>query len=100
MPCRPVDPDKVKRRIALLRNHKDAIASRDFYTVPTASPRILYMPFAIGCGRRRTVHSNVTPNPTSASVIQQLCEVFRKPTFIFPARPRAGKTMRPKRDRD
>ncbi len=76
MPRRPVDPDKVKRWMAFLRNHKDAIAAMDFFTVPTASLRMLYVLFVIEHGRRRIVHFNVTPNPTSAWVIQQLRESF------------------------
>ena len=76
MPRRPVDPDKVKRWMAFLRNHKDAIAAMDFFTVPTASLRMLYVLFVIEHGRRCIVHFNVTPNPTSAWVIQQLREAF------------------------
>jgi len=76
MPSQPVDSDKVKRWIAFLRNHKDAIAAMDFFTVPTASLRMLYAFFVIEHGRRRVVHFNVTPNPTSAWVIQQLRESF------------------------
>jgi hypothetical protein len=41
LPRRPVDPDKVKRWIAFLRNHQDAIAAMDLFTVPTASLRML-----------------------------------------------------------
>ncbi len=42
MPRRPADPDQVKRWIAFLHNHKDAIAAMDFFTVPTISLRVLY----------------------------------------------------------
>ena len=66
MPRKPVDPDKVKRWMAFLRNHKDAIAAMDFFTVPTASLRMLYVLFVIEHGRRRIVHFNVTSHPTSA----------------------------------
>lgn len=76
MPRQPVDPDKVKRWVAFLRNHKDALAAMDFFTVPTASLRILYVLFVIEHGRRRIVHFNVTSNPTLAWVIQQLREAF------------------------
>ncbi len=76
MPRRPVDPDKVKRWMAFLRNHKEAIAAMDFFTVPTVSLRMLYVLFVIEHGRRHIVHFNVTPNPTSAWVIQQLRESF------------------------
>jgi putative transposase len=76
MPRRPVEPDKVKRWIAFLRNHKDGIAAMDFFTVPTASLRVAYVLFIIQHDRREIVHFNVTFNPTSAWVIQQLRESF------------------------
>ena len=76
MPRRPVEPDKVKRWIAFLRNHKDAIAAMDFFTVPTVSFQVLYVLFVIDHGRRCVLHFNLTPNPTSAWVIQQLRESF------------------------
>jgi len=76
MPRRPVNPDKVKRWVAFLRNHKDAITAMDFFTVPTASLRVLYVLFVIEHGRRRVVHFNVTFHPTSAWVVQQLREAF------------------------
>jgi hypothetical protein len=75
-PRRPVEPDKLKRWLAFLRNHKDALSAMDFFTVPTASLRILYVLFVIEHGRRRVRHFNVTFHPTSASVIQQLRESF------------------------
>ena len=76
MPRRPGDPNEVKRWMAFLRNHRDAITVMDFFTVPTASLRMLYVLFVIEQGRRRIVHFNVTPNPTSACEIQQLREAF------------------------
>ena len=76
MPRRPADPAQVKRWLAFLHNHKDVIAAMDFFTVPTVSLRMLYVLFVIEHGRRRIVHFNVTSNPTSAWVIQQLREAF------------------------
>lgn len=55
--------------MAFLQNRKDAI-------VATASLRMLYVLFVIEHQRRRVVHFNVTPNPTSAWEIQQLRELF------------------------
>jgi len=40
IPRRPLEPDKVKRWMAFLRNHKAAIAAMDFFTVPTTSFRV------------------------------------------------------------
>ncbi len=76
MPRCPADPAQLKRWLAFLRNHKDGIAAMDFFTVPTASLRMLYVLFVIEHRRRHIVHFNVTPNPTSAWVIQQLREAF------------------------
>ena len=76
MPRRPTDPDRVKRCVAFLRNHKDDIAAMDLFTVPTASLRLLYGFFVIEHGRRRIVHFNATFHPTSAWVMQQLREAF------------------------
>ncbi len=73
---KPVEPDQVKRWVAFLHNHKDAIAAMDFFTVPTASLRLLYAFFVIDHGRRHILHFNATYNPTAAWVIQQLREAF------------------------
>ena len=48
----------------------------DFFTVPTASLKVLYVFFVIEHGRRRVLHVNATLNPTAAWVIQQLREAF------------------------
>jgi putative transposase len=76
LPRRPTDPDRVKRWVAFLRNHKDDIAAMDLFTVPTASLRVLYGFFIIEHGRRHIVHFNATFPPTSAWVMQQLREAF------------------------
>ena len=76
MPRRPAEPDQVKRWIAFLHNHKDAVAAMDFFTVPTISLRVLYGFFVIEHGRRHVLHFNATFNPTAAWVIQQLREAF------------------------
>ncbi len=76
MPRRPADPDQVKRWIAFLHNHKDAIAAMDFFTVSTISLRVLYGFFVIEHGRRHVLHFNATFNPTAAWVVQQLREAF------------------------
>ena len=56
VPRRPrVGPDKLKRWLVFLRNHRDAITAMDFFTVPTASLRVLYVLLVIEHGRRRVV---------------------------------------------
>jgi len=48
----------------------------DFFTVPTATFRVLYCFFVIEQGRRRILHFNVTQHPSSDRVVQQLREAF------------------------
>ena len=59
-----------------LDNHVDCLGSIDFFTVPTATFRVLYG-FVVLChARRRIVHANVTPNPTERWTAQQIVEAF------------------------
>jgi putative transposase len=61
---------------AFLKNHREAIAAMDFFTVPTATFRVLDCFFVISHGRRRILHFNATEHPTSQWIVQQLREVF------------------------
>ncbi len=72
----PKDPQPAKRWLAFLRNHREAIAAMDFFTVPTLTFGVLYCFFIIGHDRRRILHFNVTRHPTSAWIVQQLREAF------------------------
>jgi len=72
----PRDPEPAKRWLAFLRNHREAIAAMDFFTVPSISFRLLYCFFVISHDRRQILHINVTRHPTSTWVIQQLREAF------------------------
>src|SRR5271156_3410212 len=72
----PRDPEPAKRWLAFLRNHREAIAAMDFFTVPTLTFGVLYCFFVISHGRRRILHCNVTKHPTSLWVVQQLREAF------------------------
>ena len=72
----PRDPDRAKRWLAFLRNHREAIAAMDFFTVPTITFGVLYCFFVIRHDRRRILHVNVTKHPTSVWVVQQLREAF------------------------
>jgi hypothetical protein len=76
MPRRRPDPRKVRRWMTFLRNHEDAIAAMDLFTVPTVRLRVLHCFFVIGHGHRRVLHFDATFSPTSAWVIQQLREAF------------------------
>ena len=59
-----------------LHNHSDAIAAMDFFTVPTATFRVLYVFFVIHHERRRVLHFSVSANPDTDFIIQQLREAF------------------------
>jgi putative transposase len=72
----PRSPDPAKRWLAFLRNHREAIAAMDFFTVPTITFGMLYCFFVISHDRRRIVHFNVTGYPTSCWIVQQLREAF------------------------
>ena len=68
--------DPKKSWLTFLQNHREAIVALDFFTVPTATFRLLYCLFVIEHGRRRVLHFNVTAHPTADWVLQQLREVF------------------------
>jgi transposase InsO family protein len=59
-----------------LNNHRHSIAAMDFFTVPTATFRVLYVLIVIGHRRRDVAWFGVTSCPTTAWVIQQLREAF------------------------
>src|SRR5258705_7935118 len=76
LPKLDVGADPYQRWMTFLRNHRDLIAAMDFFVVPTASFRLLYVWFALDHGRRRILHFNVTANPSARWVIHQLREAF------------------------
>ncbi len=49
----PRRPEPTERWLAFLRNHREAIAAMDFFTVPTLAFSMLYCFFLIGHDRRR-----------------------------------------------
>jgi hypothetical protein len=70
------DANPPKRWLAFLRNHREAIAAMDFFTVPTVTFRVLYCFFVISHDRRQILHFNVTRHPASAWIVQQVREAF------------------------
>jgi putative transposase len=72
----PRDADPVKQWLTFLRNHREAIAAMDFFTVPTLTFGVLYCFFVIGHDRRKILHFNVTRNPHALWVVQQLREAW------------------------
>ena len=59
-----------------LENHAKDIVSVDFFTVPTATFRVLYVFVILSNTRRRIVHFNVTEFPTAVWTGQQIVEAF------------------------
>ena len=59
-----------------LENHATELVSVDFFTVPTATFRILYVLVILHHERREIVHFNVTEHPTAQWTAQQLVEAF------------------------
>jgi transposase InsO family protein len=64
----------VKRWLTFLRNHREAIAAMDFFTVPTLTFGVLYCFFVIGHDRRKILHFHVTRNPDTLWIVRQLRE--------------------------
>ncbi len=69
-------PERRQNWLTFLRNHREVIVAMDFFTVPTATFRVLYVWFAIRHSRREIVHWSVTESPTAPWVVQQLRETF------------------------
>jgi hypothetical protein len=72
----PRRPDVPKHWMTFLRNHREAIAAMDFFTVPTLSFGVLYCFFVISHSRRKILRCNVTRNPTALWIVQQLREAW------------------------
>jgi len=59
-----------------LTNHAKDIVSIDFFTVPTARFRVIYVFLVLDNARRKILHFNVTTNPTAVWTGQQMVEAF------------------------
>ncbi len=79
---RPKPPSQTWR--TFLKNHADQIAcgehcrtaAIDFFTVPTATFRVLYCFVVLWHDQRRVAHFNVTRNPTAEWTARQITEAF------------------------
>lgn len=72
----PPRPESRQNWRTFMKNHREVIAAMDFFTVPTASFRLLYVLFVIRHGRRDIAHWNITEHPSARWVSQQLREAF------------------------
>ena len=59
-----------------LTNHIEQTASIDFFTVPTATFRVLFVFVVLSHARRRVLHFGVTEHPTEEWTVQQIREAF------------------------
>ena len=59
-----------------LTNHLAQTAAIDFFTVPTATLRVLFVFVVLAHERRRVLHFGVTEHPTQEWTIQQMREAF------------------------
>src|SRR5258708_4927468 len=74
MPRRPKPPSQTWR--TFLQNHLADLVSVDFFVVPTATFRVLYVFVVLMHHRRQVVHFNVTDSPTAAWTAQQIVDAF------------------------
>ena len=74
MPRRRKPPSQRWR--AFLQNHTKDLVSIDFFVVPTATFRVLYVFLVLEHERRRIVHFNVTDAPSAQWTGQQLVNAF------------------------
>lgn len=61
---------------AFLTNNARDIVSIDFFTVPTATFRVLFVFLLLSNERRKVIHFNVTESPTAAWTGQQIVNAF------------------------
>jgi len=57
-----------------LENHAKELIALDFFTVPTATFRVLFVLIILSHDRRRILHFNVTAHPTAGWTARQLVE--------------------------
>jgi putative transposase len=63
-----------------LDNHLCSLASIDFFTVPTATFRVLFVFLVLAHARRRVVHFNITEFPSATWTAHQIIEAFPEDT--------------------
>ena len=69
-----------------LENHAKELVAIDFFTVPTATFRVLFVLVILSHDRRRILHFNATEHPTAAWTARQLFEAFGlddAPSFLL-----------------
>jgi transposase InsO family protein len=69
-------PESSQTWRTFLANHVPALVSIDFFTVPTARLRVLFVLVILAHHRRRVIHFNVTEHPTATWTAQQIVDAF------------------------
>ena len=59
-----------------LHNHAKDLIAVDFFVVPSATCRVLYVFLVLAHERRKVLHFNITDSPSAAWTAQQLAEAF------------------------
>ena len=82
-PRQPSPSNMVRHRIppshtwrSFLDNHAKDLVSLDFFTLPTATFRVLFVFIVLRHDRRRIVHFNVTEHPSAEWTAQQIGRVL------------------------
>ena len=78
MPNRFTPPSQTWR--TFLTNHVHDLVAIDFFTVPTAHLRVLFVLVVLAHHRRRILHFNVTEHPTAKWSAQQIVNAFPEDT--------------------
>jgi len=73
---RPRSPRHQQTWKIFLQNYVKEFVSVDFFTVPTAAFRVLYVFLVLAHERRKVRHFNVTDSPSAIWTAQQLTEAF------------------------
>ncbi len=66
-----------------LANHVRDLVSIDFFTVPTAGLRVLFVLVVLAHHRRRVLHFDITAHPTAEWTAQQIVEAFPDDTAPY-----------------
>jgi putative transposase len=81
LPKRRSPPSQTWR--TFLTNHVRDLVSIDFFTVPTARWRVLFVLVVLAHHRRRVLHFNVTEHPTAVWTAQQIVDAFPEDSAPF-----------------
>jgi putative transposase len=61
---------------AFLKNHVKDLVAMDFFVVPTATYKVLFILVILAHERRRVVYFNITEHPTAEWTAQQVVDAF------------------------